>query len=334
MPNVGRRGFAVGLGLCCAAPGSAAAQVRRGIDRTGSHHPLFGEAMDQFSHRRWRRLAASVRALPPQSAFVLIDEMGDATQIDASLDGLAREPMGATIAGGLLVNWGWRFRGTGYGSTVGPSAFTAFQGSLQRARDSLSAALASDADDGVAAAFLIRTEKGRQDLAAVDDAFHRLEGASRRPIAGYAGYADAISGKWYGSQQRMLGFARQHRNSLSPSSQGLIPQAHNETMFSLVRSSNAERAARSASYFSEDFVRGELIAANDAFHAVSPDIDHYANRFAYGEFSYAFMQMGERDLARPHVVGMGHAPAGPWALLSDADQVLQRLRLDLGVSDL
>jgi hypothetical protein len=46
------------------------------------------------------------------------------------------------------------------------------------------------------------------------------------------------------------------------------------------------------------------------------------------------MQMGERELARPHVVGMGPSPAGPWALLPDSDRVLQRLRHELGVENL
>src|SRR5262249_8619520 len=151
-----------------------------------------------------------------------IDEMGDVTAIDAPIDGLAREAMGSTIAGGLFVNWGWRIRGSGYGAEVGQDAFSQFQSRLQRAQDALRQALSQDANDGTAASFLIRTEKGRQDLEAADDAFRRFEQCVRRPIAGYSNYADTISAKWYGSSERMLGFARQHRASLMPESQALV----------------------------------------------------------------------------------------------------------------
>lgn len=334
MSKLDRREFTLALGLAWTAPFLAKAQSQQAPVRPRATHPSLNDAMGHFSRQRWDRLASLVRSLYPQSACALIDDMGDATQIDARRDGLAREAMGATIAGGLLVSWGWRIRGGGFSSTVGASAFAEFQSRLQGAHDALNTALSGDANDGVAAAFLIRTEKGRQDLAAVDDAFRRFEQAARRPIAGYSGYADAISRKWYGSQERMLGFARQHQNSLPPSSRGLIPQAHNETMFSLANSSDVETAARAGSYLSDEFVHGEIIAANDAFHAVALDIDNFANRFAYGQFSYAFMQMGERELARPHVVGMGQSPAGPWALLPNPDQALQHLRQELGLADL
>jgi hypothetical protein len=334
MAKISRRDFAIGLTLPIAASFAANAQTSPSPEAYRTRHPALRQAVDHFTHRQWGYLARLVRALPPESACVLIDDIGDVTAIDATIDGLAREVMGGTIAGGLLVNWGWRIRGSGFGASVGQAAFSEFQRRLQGAREALNGALARDADDGIAAAFLIRTEKGRQDLEAADVAFQKFEQSTRRPIAGYSDYADAISAKWYGSSERMLGFARQHRASLTPESQGLIPQAHIEAMWSLARSSDAQSVASASSYFTGNFVRAEIMTANDAFHSASPDPDVYANRFAYGEFSFAFVQMGERDLARPHVAGMGSAPWGPWGLMPNADHVLQLLRQDLGLADL
>lgn len=332
--RLNRRAFAATLGVSVVATLTARAQSVPSPDVPFTSHPLLARASEELRQRNWGRLASLVRDLPPQSACVLLDDLGDATPIDLEIALLERHPVGRTIMGGLLVNWGWRFRGTGSGSTVRPTAFAEFQERLQAAKMQLAVALADDKDDGVAASFLIRTEKGLEDLPAIDSAFALLEQAERRPIAGYAGYADAISAKWYGSQERMRGFARQHVRSLPPSSHALIAQAHVESMFALARSSNPERASRAPSYLVDDFVRSELVDANNAFLAGPPDQDHHANRFAHGQFSYAFMAMGEHELARPHVQALGASPAGPWTLLPDPRLAWESLRRTLGLADL
>lgn len=327
MGLLNRRTFSLGLSAGLLVGSQARAQTVPGNDTRIGDHPNLAGALQYFNARNWRDLCNLVKALPPQSASSLIEYLGDISALDAPTIGLDREQGGATIAGGLFAKWAWRYRGSGPGATVTTDASVLFEQRLQTAKQDLESALAADPDDGVASAFLMRVHKGLGDLQGVDQAFHRFELARRPLIGGYAQYADAISGKWYGSQQRMLGFARQHKGSMLPQSQGLIAQAHNETMMAM-------GSEGGPNYFHADAVRAEIIAANDAFHAQPPDPDNFENRFAYGAFAFSFMEMNEPDLARPHVAGMGGTPADPWSRLTNGHEVLAQLRRALGLSDL
>lgn len=277
-----------------------------------SDHPDLARALDMATHKRWRELCELVRALPPQSAYVLVRDIGDATEVDLDISGLAQQRMGRTIMGSCCLSWSWRYRGNGWSSAVSALAFREFFRRLGAARDHLVAALDADRDDGVAAALLIGAQMGLQDEPAMRNAFERFAAAARRPVGGYSTFAYAISDKWYGTQEEMLTFARAHAGDLLPASEGLVPEAHVETMFRMMDASNPAIQQVAGGYLSAPQVLQEIEAANTAYLAAPAPADSFAALFAHGQFSFAFYVAGQNDLARPHFVALQGRRAGPW----------------------
>lgn len=292
-------------------------------------HENLAEALELLTRRRWRPLMDLLRALPPQSAHALMGDLGEATEIDVNVSGLRDLSMGPTLIGSLQVDWGWRYRGHSFGSDVPEAAMLEFWTRLNLAKAQLERALATDPDDGVAAAVLIRTQKGLQDVAAIHAAFETFMRAGRKPVTGYADYADAIAAKWYGSNEQMTNFAREHAESLPPASHALVAQAHTETMFQWARDPRVGDNA--PAFLMSEAVQTELQAANTAFQAASNAQDRYAALYAHAHFSYVFVMSNQPDLARPHVEAMGHQVSGPWARFDNPRAVVGEIRTLLGL---
>ncbi|HWA00642.1 MAG TPA: hypothetical protein VG841_10055 [Caulobacterales bacterium] len=301
--------------------------------RPEARHANADEALDALQRRRWRRVSDIVAGLPPDSASALLDDLSDMTEVNSHFDAIAGQRMGRTLLGALELGWGWRFRGHGWSSQVRPNAFAEFQTRLTRARDQLAAALVEDANDGVAASTLISVQLGLEDVDAIRTAFRSFEAASRKPVYGYSAYANAVSEKWFGSQQEMLIFARSHAASLPPASQALVAMAHTESMFRLAQSENPQVAATAENYLKEARVLHEIYRASNAFDALPPPTDRYRARFAWGHFSFAFYMAGEHNAARPYMQALGDVPAGAWTRFDD-NQLFEGARRELGLSTL
>jgi hypothetical protein len=295
------------------------------------HHPEATVALSHLQGRRWSDLAEIVGGLPPDSASVLLDDLLDLATVDSDLTGLTETPLGHTLAGAIYVNWAWSYRGTGVGSTVVGDRAQAFVDRLELARVSLERAIDADANDGVAYNFLIRTLKGQSNVPGLNSVWTSFESVERRrkPIRAFSALADAVSAKWFGSEQIMLGFARAQQLALEPASYALIAQVANESVMGYLRRGGSEAAM---SFAAQDAVLGEVGTASEAYRALPPPEDFYQANFANAHFSFFFSLLGLNDHARPYLQAMGEMPAGPWTLFQEgAFALLENARTAAGL---
>jgi hypothetical protein len=320
--------FAGGV-IACLAPSVWAIAPPPPDNPRFNQHPDLQAALAHVRAGRWAELTASVSRLPPDSACVLLSDLGDQTEADIDLGALSEGPMALTIRGALLVGWAWRYRGSGFAASVTDEMAQAFSQRLVRARTDLQAAIAADENDGVAYNFLIRGLKG---LSAVDDlqaTWGDFQNVTRKPVRAYSGMADALTAKWFGSDEIMLGFARTFQRALEPASHGLVCQVANEMFMSHFRRDGLQAAVNFAA---QQGVLGEIGAANNAYLALPPPSDFYQANYANGHFSFYFSSLGQNDLARPYLQSMGQFVSGPWTLFEEnAFDLLRRARTAAGL---
>lgn len=330
-PRITRRALAGGLTLLPFG-GRAAAQTPA-TPRSSQFvdHPEASAALSLLQAKRWQDLSALVRSLGPDSAVVLLGDVTDLADVDSDVAGLGDVPMGHTMLGAFYVNWAWAYRGTGVGSTVVGDRLQAFVDRLGRARESLERAIDSDANDGVAYTFLIRTLQGQNAVPALDSLwgdFERVE-RQRKPIRAFVAMEDVLSAKWFGSDELMLGFARAQQRALEPASQALVCQVANEMLIARLRRGGVEDAVNFAA---QEGVLGEVGAASDAYLALPAPEDFYQANFANSQFSFFFAFLGLADHSRPYLQAMDRRLASPWTLFEEeAFNMLDRARIAAGL---
>jgi len=308
----------------CSASGSRAQPAPT---QNASQHPAHAAALTHLRNRDWAALSAATVALAPQSASVLLGDLGDSTPFGVDLAGLEALPMGCTIAAAIEVEWAWRHRGSGVSSTVTEAGWRGFEAQLSAARAHVERAARADRNDGVAHAIGLRVARGLSDRDGLDRGLHSYLIAARRPVGGLSAYMVSITSKWLGSEEECLRFARAMWRLDPPASCGLLPHAH----FECWQSRGLEGADELARYFGAAEVRAEIMAADDRFDAGPPDSDAYANLYAHGRFSFVFAIMDERERARRHFLAMGDRVAGPWADLPDPRAAVRIAREALGL---
>ncbi len=319
-------------GVCSWANASAQLAPEAG----GQQHPSYAAAMSLVRDQQWRQLSSLVVSLPPQSARVLIGELADQAPLGVDFGDLPRYPMGNSIIAGIQVGWGWQSRGHGLGSTVTSTGLAGFVQNLTLARASVALATEADADDGVAHAIGFAIHKGLGDRAALYSGLRGYLMAGRRPVGGLAAFADAVSRKWLGSEDETLTFARQTYRLDLPASTGLIPDVH-VTCWEARAIASTQRGEPQEpvdAYFAHPEVRQDILAASEAFNAVGPDPDIFANWYANTWLAYTLLLVNETELARPHLVAMGPYIGGPWADLPQPRQAIDSIRRRLGVESL
>ncbi len=289
------------------------------------NHPLYAPSLDAMAQRNWDDLVSIVSALPPQSAYTLLRDIGDGSPVTNNLRALSRVEGGRTVAGAIQVGWAWRYRG----SAVEIQDEDQFARHLFSAADLLSRAIQRDPDDGVAAAFLFRALKAFGDADALRDLLPLYLAASRKPVEGLAAYADAVTAKWVGSEAEALQFARQYANSQPAASYGLIPDAHYTTAVARVMSDDVAIAATADGYLHDPAVISEIIVAHDDFLAAPPDADPFATMLAHSQFSLVFLQTGDVERGRMHLGPQGTFIGGPWTYLPDPASAIRRMRTGL-----
>lgn len=313
LPIITRRSV-LAIAAATFTPGLSVAQTPEPAgDRSLNTHPDLAACLSHLQERRWRALSSVLASNTPDSACVLLNEMCDQAEVDTDLDGLDATPMGGTIAGALLVEWGWRYRGTGFANTVTEEMAGALATRLTRARQYLTAAITTDANNGVAYNFLFTALKGMSEVQALQESWSSFASAERRPIRAYTSFASALQPRWFGSEELMVAFARTQQHALEPVSNALIAYVANDHILTRWRRS----AEEALNFASQPGVLGEVGAANDAFSAGGVDRDLYRARFAHGHFSFFFWCVGLHDLARPHLVALGDYVPAPWSDLAD-----------------
>jgi hypothetical protein len=324
-----RRDFVMGASVSAALAWSSAAVAQQ----QGPRHPSAERAMGFVRRARWADLSRLVLALPAQSARGLLDDVGNLVPVDQDFGALASQPMGKTIIAIAHVAWAWRFRGHGVASTLTQSGIEGFERQLRAALTLLNEAIADDPQDGVAHATRFAVNMGLSDKVALYEGLHPYLMSARRPVSGLATFANAISGKWLGTELEALAFARQAYRLDLPASAALIPDVHYVCWGSRVMASRANAQPFEA-YLQDPSVGSQIIEASDAFNAVNPDPDSFANVWAHARLGYALFAINENERARRHLLGMGPYITGPWEYLPDPRAAIDAVRHRLGLATL
>lgn len=293
-------------------------------------HPGLQGMLLKLRASDWEGAAAQFRALPPQSALALIEDLGETTPIGFDFSGLTKQPMGLTLLGGMRVGWAWRVRGHGAGDTVVGKRADGFMEHLQKAEHDLGEAAAADADDGVARACQFRVYKGMNEKNKVLGVLPGFLAAGRRPVQGLANCCNAIAEKWLGSSDEALAFARAHAGDIAPASHALVADAHIDVI-SYISMQNQPQAADAYPHLSR--VYKEVADAADAYLAGNTD-DAFAAAYADGAFSFFFYNAGDEARLRTHLGRMNDVIGGYWRLMGEPEAVVEgvrKMRVALGI---
>jgi hypothetical protein len=318
------------------------------------NHPQVEAALDELSAQRWTELVVRYRALPAQSALVLLDDLGNALEADANvsvlrgveggnvvlgarradISGLRGVEGGNAVLGALRVAVAWRYRGAGRGDTVTGARAVGFYQWLEGAKLALRRAVEDDPDDGVAFAELFRVHKGLGERSDLERTLPRFLTAERKPVSGLSLYCDAISAKWLGVEADALAFGRAHAGAIPPASHAIIADMHLITAVGRTMSDDASVAATADGYLGQTEVRDEIIAAHESFMALSPDPDAFAVKYAHSVFSLAFLELRDAQRLRVHLAGLGDYRGYPWSMMGGEENALiSQLRQSLGLSE-
>ena len=190
--QISRRAFSLSIAAATCWGASPRAAM---ADPFVASHPLYAASVDLLTRGRWDELVSHIAALPPQSAFSLLTDLGDGSPLSGDLRDLARVDGGAGVAGAIHVGWAWRRRGVA--ETVRDA--DGFVQNLAVAAEMLTRARRQDPQDGVTLSFLFRVLKGANETDALHALLPAYLAAKRKPVEGLAAYADAVSAKWLGS---------------------------------------------------------------------------------------------------------------------------------------
>jgi hypothetical protein len=219
--------------------------------------------------------------------------------------GAPGDPLPLTVRGAYGIGWAWQARTTARAKYVTKEQFQEFFRRLRLAEDDLDGAVALDADEVTARAFLVLSARGRQvDADEADERFAAV--IDRYPHHSFAHVhrLQYLCRKWFGSDDQMLSFARA---SVAAAPDGsllgaLIPDAH-------VELSVDDRGG----YWTSPAVREELhaAAARSVFH---PDYTHRVGSVrAMNLFAYAFSMTGDRQAAHACFAALGdRVTEYPW----------------------
>jgi hypothetical protein len=322
-----RRTFSLSVALgaaCLSAPSRA-----QTADATPfvPNHPAYAATLQLLVQARWSDLISSIAALPPQSAYALLTDIGDGSPLADDLNALARARGGAGIAGAILAGWAWRYRG--HSEAIANER--GFARHLLSSATLLTRVVSQDHDDGLSASFLFRVLKGAGETDALHNLLPVYVASRRKPVEGLAAYADAVSAKWLGSETEALEFARRYADSAPAASYGLIADAHVTAAVARSMSDDVQVATSAQVYLAQPAVASEIVAAHEHFSSARPDTDQFAALLAHAQFSFAFMQMGDAERTRLHLSAQGSYAGGPWRYLENPAAMLSRARAALGL---
>jgi hypothetical protein len=317
------------------------------------NHPQLGAAVEELSEQRWDELVARYRALPAQSALVLLDDLGNAVEADANvsvlrgaegghvilrgrradISGLRSVEGGNAVLGALRIAIAWRHRGMGRGETVTDAGAFAFYRWLEAAKLALRRAVQVDPQDGVALAQLFRVYKGLSERRELERTLPLFLAAARKPVHGLSSYCDAISSKWLGTEADALGFGRSHARAIPPASQAIIADMHLISAVGRSMSDDPSISATAEGYFQQREVGYEIIAAHERFIDAPTDADEFAAKYAHSVFSLAFMNLRDNERLRMHLASLGDYRGYPWpSLRGEENALIDQVRQSLGLS--
>lgn len=209
-----------------------------------------------------------------------------------------------TVAGINLVKQAWIKRGSGWT----PKHVPEFMGLLNSAMESLDRAIAIDPENAVAHAWKIYAGKG---LGQEDERVRSYFDAATRSHPDFHGahwmYFDYLTPKWYGSEERCIGFAREvlKNQGAGSAALGVVAYAH----FEIARERmEKDKKGGFMGYLNQPEVRSDIVRANElAFRdhrmsMVTPRVRAF--------FAYMLWQLGETQGAKGHMEIIGKNT--PW----------------------
>lgn len=243
--------------------------------------------------------------------------------LGAWVAGAPGDSLPLTVRGAYAIGWAWQARTRARAKYVSKEQFQEFFRRLRLAEDDLDAAIALDADDVTAHAFLVLSARGRQvdagvaakRFAAVVDHYPHHSFAHQHRL-------QFVCRKWFGSNDQMFRFAR---TSFAAAPDGsllgaLVPDAHVEISID-----------NRADHWTSPRVREELhaAAARSVFH---PDFqgDRVGAVRAMNLFAYAFSMTGDRQAAAACFTALGdRVTEYPWTydvILARPEKAFRRHR--------
>jgi hypothetical protein len=335
----------------CAAPALAQTVLSNGPTH---NHPQLDAAVAELREQRWDELVARYRALPAQSALVLLDDLGNAVEADpdvsvlrgaegghvlldgrrADISGLRSVDGGNAVLSALRITIAWRHRGTGRGDTVTNEGAFAFYRWLEAAKLALRRAVQADPQDGVLFAQLFRVYKGLNERRDLERALPLFLAAARKPVHGLSSYCDAISAKWHGTEAEALAFGRSHADAIPPASHAIVADMHLISAAGRSMSDDPLVSATADEYFQQPEVSDEIVLAHERFIDAPPDTDEFAAKYAHSVFSFAFMKLNDTERLRAHLAALGDYRGYPWpSLRGEENALIDQLRQSLGLSE-
>ncbi|HEY0084648.1 MAG TPA: hypothetical protein VGB65_01935 [Allosphingosinicella sp.] len=255
----------------------------------------------------WGGLTALARALPPQSAYAMLQLLAEAAPLTADVSHLiaSKDAMDLTVAGALLHGRAVRHRGVGMAEDVTEDQWELYIPTLAHAQELLAEANRRAPELGLAAAwrvsaFIDATEEQK------DEAEIALRRATGIPVSGLSRLITMRSEKWGGSHDEMWRVVADYAEAALPGSLALIAKAHFEQwLWYSAFDEGPDAAATAEAYLHRKDVREDLIEASKRVLAAREPSDPRAILLADNAFAATFWTSESAKDARPHLQRMG-----------------------------
>ncbi|WP_147252428.1 hypothetical protein [Micromonospora endolithica] len=177
-------------------------------------YPQVGEARAALAARDWPALRAVVDAQDAYGRTVLVDEVGDASDVEDFLRATAAErpddPLPGTMLGAHLIDAGWRIRTDHRAQHVSRDQFDQFFDHLRRAEQVLIDVTARHPDESAAWTQRITSARGLQlGQAEARRRYDRLAAHQPHHLPAQRSLLQQFCPKWSGDWERAHGFARE-----------------------------------------------------------------------------------------------------------------------------
>lgn len=289
-------------------------------DPTVNDHDLVREVQITLSSGDWTAFKKNLQTLPPETAFVLLRELGEQLPLDADIEKIIdsmADVEGQIVAGASYMVRATRIRGMDMADRVQEENWQPYFSCRDRSEQLLRNALRHDRKNGLAAAWFMAAAVDGDDEVK-DEAAEFLQNAANVPISGYSKLLSANAQKWGGSHDAMWQVARDCAELKWPWSGALIAKAHYEHYLYLAVFEEGPLAEFEAgAYFNKREVIAELQSISIAINDAQSD-DPYEAVFAHDVMAAVLYMADNRFAAAKHLrqVGRFGDPAllarGPW----------------------
>lgn len=276
-------------------------------------HPQTQRFQSLVAQKQWQELESAYAALRVDERHIILEGLVDAVEQEDVFDEWLQTSQSATahlFKGALLIVLGWRIRTGKRAKDVPREAARKFLEYLQEASEPLQRAVELAEQDAEPRMHLIRVMLGLgADPDDFREAFAGLRDTGQFHLRAACTVLEALSAKWYGSEEMMFEFAR--------SAAAADPRYHSLMTFAHAEAWLQQDDEASDGYFKRPYVVKEIRDAHAADQLLRGSELEYAVLLARNGYAFAFHQMQEHALAAAELrVIDQRATVKPWGYLS------------------